>query len=243
MKKIMLVMLALLVLPTIALAAKTATGEKLDIVVENEIQARIDGDAALDERLQILEEMLQNVDGLGDLIERLQYLEDRLQNSDFDEDGYAPAQGDCDDSNPTISPGVILEPVDGIDNNCDGIVDNYSIDNDSDGYPDELDCNDSNADIFPGQTAWFDVEDDYNCNGNIDLQWQEATFGFAGSHGSSGPEIYCTVSTPGWIGFVPSCGSVGNFVEYEGYSIPSYDAYCGPELFSSDTYSKIQLCR
>ena len=111
MKKIIIVLIVLLVLPSIALAAKSTTGDKLDTALEDEIQARIDGDADLEERLQTLEDILKNVDGLGDLIERLQYLEDRLKNSDFDYDGYTPVDGDCDDSNPTINPVFLSDSI------------------------------------------------------------------------------------------------------------------------------------
>jgi hypothetical protein len=41
---------------------------------------------------------------------------------DADGDRYSPAMGDCDDTNPAISPAV-LERCDGIDNNCNGMID------------------------------------------------------------------------------------------------------------------------
>lgn len=41
---------------------------------------------------------------------------------DLDGDGYTVDQGDCDDSNAAIYPGAI-ELCDGLDNNCDGVVD------------------------------------------------------------------------------------------------------------------------
>lgn len=41
---------------------------------------------------------------------------------DVDGDGFTPAQGDCDDSNATLSPDA-TELCDGIDNDCTGIVD------------------------------------------------------------------------------------------------------------------------
>ena len=41
---------------------------------------------------------------------------------DFDGDGYSEEDGDCDDNNVLLSPAT-LEICDGIDNNCDGIID------------------------------------------------------------------------------------------------------------------------
>jgi hypothetical protein len=44
-------------------------------------------------------------------------------NQDTDHDGYSPAQGDCDDSQPLVNPGAIEVPGDGIDNDCNGKID------------------------------------------------------------------------------------------------------------------------
>ncbi len=41
---------------------------------------------------------------------------------DQDGDGYSPAQGDCDDTNPYIHPGA-REVNNGVDDNCDGVAD------------------------------------------------------------------------------------------------------------------------
>ncbi len=41
---------------------------------------------------------------------------------DIDGDGYTVAQGDCDDSNPTIHPGAV-ELCNGLDDDCDNIID------------------------------------------------------------------------------------------------------------------------
>src|SRR5581483_10648418 len=40
---------------------------------------------------------------------------------DQDQDGYTPAQGDCDDCNPTINPGAIQIPGDTTDYACNGM--------------------------------------------------------------------------------------------------------------------------
>ena len=55
--------------------------------------------------------------------------------SDCDGDGYTPAQGDCDDADPTRHPGA-AEVCDCIDNDCDGTVDRpdcAGFDSDGDG--------------------------------------------------------------------------------------------------------------
>jgi len=88
--------------------------------------------------------------------------DDTLPTTDEDGDGYSPADGDCDDYNPEVHPGV-QEVCDGIDNDCDGGVDNnpidgdwYATDADADGFgaagtllmqcsgaSNDLDCNDA----------------------------------------------------------------------------------------------------
>ena len=89
-------------------------------------------------------------------------------------DAYTMDSLDCDDSNPNVFPNAV-EICDGIDNNCDGLVDEedsnvvlstFYLDEDGDGFGDaskviescvmpsnavenDQDCNDSNADIHP----------------------------------------------------------------------------------------------
>jgi len=43
---------------------------------------------------------------------------------DQDGDGYSPNDGDCNDCNPTINPGAFDVPGNGIDDDCDGTIDN-----------------------------------------------------------------------------------------------------------------------
>ena len=137
-----------------------------------------------------LETVVSQIEPLLDQIDDLQnQLTDIYQNLiDGDGDGFTPNEGDCDDSNPSVYPNAI-EICDGIDNDCDGVIDGgaeteYFIDSDGDGYgfiqisvvacsqptgnvTNGDDCDDSNSSVYPGAT---EVEDgiDNDCDGEID---------------------------------------------------------------------------
>ncbi len=110
---------------------------------------------------------------------------------DGDGDGYSEIDGDCDDTDASLSPGV-PELCDGIDNDCDGAVDEGSAvdastwyaDSDGDGFgdpgsataacarpaghlADASDCDDGDAAAYPGATEFCDGHDD-DCDGAVD---------------------------------------------------------------------------
>ena len=107
---------------------------------------------------------------------------------DADNDGYSLCDGDCDDNNSAVHPNA-TEICDGIDNNCDGNIDEgvtntYYQDSDGDGYgnpnvavqacsapsgyvSDNTDCDDNNSAAHPNATEICDGIDN-NCDGNTD---------------------------------------------------------------------------
>lgn len=111
--------------------------------------------------------------------------------TDTDGDGVFAEGGDCgqmdcNDNDPSIFPGAEENCGDGIDNNCNGLIDtadpnamqcpapDVCTDLDGDGYSIEggscgaMDCNDSNADLNPGASEACDDGIDNNCDGMVD---------------------------------------------------------------------------
>jgi hypothetical protein len=112
--------------------------------------------------------------------------------SDDDGDGFTDCAGDCDDTDGSIFPGA-TETCDGVDEDCDGTIDNspsdgttFYADSDSDGYgdsgsttvacsvptgfvADDTDCDDSDSAVNPGATEVCDsAATDEDCDGLAD---------------------------------------------------------------------------
>jgi len=141
--------------------------------------ADLDGD-------NVLDLALTSVSG-----DSLSVLINQMECWDSDSDGYfvcTHSQHDCDDSNPSIHPGLPEGPVghltcgDGLDNDCDGTSDDSDpgcmpcTDNDGDGYGSPLsehclqpglDCDDSAPLVNPGADEDCNGIDD-DCNGGVD---------------------------------------------------------------------------
>ncbi|MFZ5364949.1 MAG: putative metal-binding motif-containing protein [Patescibacteria group bacterium] len=86
---------------------------------------------------------------------------------DADGDGYTVAEGDCDDTDAAVHPGA-TERCDGVDNDCDGNVDEgCQVDADHDGSFLPADCDDHNNTVYPGAPERCD-ELDNDCDGQTD---------------------------------------------------------------------------
>ncbi|MCU4175667.1 MopE-related protein [Carboxylicivirga sp. N1Y90] len=86
--------------------------------------------------------------------------------------GFITQSGDCNDSNNLINPEAQEIAGDGLDNDCDGLIDeddnSNNIDNDGDGFTiSDGDCNDSDASIYPGAPELCDELEDRNCDGML----------------------------------------------------------------------------
>ena len=92
-----------------------------------------------------------------------------LDTPDRDGDGLTEDEGDCDDRDPATNP-TAQEFPDGLDNNCDGQIDEGTsrFDDDGDGFTEDAgDCDDANPLVYPGAPATEGVAD-ADCDGEAD---------------------------------------------------------------------------
>ena len=142
---------------------------------------------------------------------------DDSDDEDRDLDGYTPADGDCDDTNGSINPGE-EDACDGIDNNCDGVVDElgsttFYIDYDYDGFGSDRftmsacepgegwvsnsdDCDDTDDTVNPDAAEICD-ELDNDCDGTADEDLSQVYNLDADGDGFGDPLVYEDRCEPG----------------------------------------------
>lgn len=116
-----------------------------------------------------------DVDGDGVCDAPAARFDDKIDDAvDRDGDGFEDENAgglDCDDTNPEVSPGrpERAEP-NGIDDNCNGIIDEGTVayDDDGDGKAErEGDCDDTDKAVYPGAPERPNCRDD-DCDGEVD---------------------------------------------------------------------------
>lgn len=138
--------------------------------------------------------------------------------------GYADVDSDCDDSEAVVNPGA-AEICDGLDNNCDGEIDEglatstYYLDNDNDGHGvnsdtvvacalpkgyavNTNDCNNSDATVHPGAAELCDSKDN-DCDGVVDEGCVTANTYYrdfdSDGYGNPGNSIEASVQPAGYV--------------------------------------------
>jgi len=124
---------------------------------------------------------------------------EELDTVDDDEDGYSEADGDCDDLEDDVHPAA-EETGNGIDDDCDGVVDEDTdlFDGDGDGYsPAEGDCDDEDPAVHPGAEEICDGVADNDCDGQPDPLDQDGDGDGYTPCGSAGGDPDCDDDDPG----------------------------------------------
>jgi hypothetical protein len=152
--------------------------------------------------------------------------------------GYVAIAGDCNDNDASIYPNAV-EICDGIDNNCDGQVDegiasvSFYFDNDHDGYGGQFaflappcgthsgystgsgDCDDLDNSVHPGATELCDGKDN-NCNGVIDEGFTPITYYRDADHDGYGDATHSTTAScsvpPGYVTNSGDCNDSDPFI-------------------------------
>ncbi len=143
-------------------------------------------------------------------------------------DGFAAEDGDCNDRDPEVNPGM-TESCDGKDNDCNGLTDEgvtqtWYTDADGDGYgasrpsytgctqPQGFaevsgDCNDSNADVYPGAEELCDGLDN-DCDEEIDEGFVLPTWyrdGDGDGYGTVAGAVEACVAPTGYVDVAGDC--------------------------------------
>tara|TARA_B110000046_G_scaffold21535_1_gene20375 strand:- start:1790 stop:3301 length:1512 start_codon:yes stop_codon:yes gene_type:complete len=172
------------------------------------------------------------------------FITDSSQFYDQDGDGFNPDQGDCDDFDATISPNAV-EVCDGIDNNCDGVVDeelltNFYQDSDGDGFGGSItiqsctqpsgyvvqggDCDDFDFTINPNAAEILNNGIDDDCDGDVDC-----IYDIGG--------MYTVTTTYGYHDFLPDNNPITKEVEITAlgdgnFSVADFSGGLWPDVYS-----------
>jgi hypothetical protein len=147
--------------------------------------------------------------------------------------GYVEISGDCDDADPNIYPGS-EEICDGLDNNCDGQVDEdvlslFYIDRDGDGFggaevalacsapigyvDNSEDCDDAEANVYPNAAEVCDSVDN-DCDGEVDEDLPILSL-FRDADGDgygSSENIQICSSVPGYVDNSEDCDDTDSYL-------------------------------
>jgi len=124
-------------------------------------------------------------------------IDEEFSADDLDGDGYDPATGDCNEADDSAYP-FAIEVADGVDNDCDTIIDEGTVnyDDDGDGFTEVGgDCNDEDTAIYPDAPEIPDFFDN-DCDGTIDegtYNYDDDADGFAETVGDcddTNPDVY-----------------------------------------------------
>jgi Putative metal-binding motif len=106
-----------------------------------------------------------------------------------------PVEVDCDDEDPAVGPGLPEICGNGIDDNCNGTIDEI-VDADGDTFTncEPVDCDDTDADVYPGAPELCDGKDN-DCDGACDLEFDLDGDGYTacpdGTGSVSGVDGFC----------------------------------------------------
>jgi hypothetical protein len=157
--------------------------------------------------------------------------------------GYVTLNTDCDDTRANVHPGA-AEVCDGLDNNCNGTVDEgvtttFYRDADGDGFgttslttqacsaptgyvANNTDCNDGNAAIHPGAADVCDLTDN-NCDGVVDNALDE---GFGNSCGAAQVIDVAPGEAVNMVGTAPS--GINDYIVFHFINDPGTGNYFHP---------------
>ena len=136
-------------------------------------------------------------------------------------DGYVADSGDCDEEHATVYPGAD-EVCDGLDNDCDDVVDGPEVidgvsswaDEDADGYgnpeveaygcgiedgyvDNDLDCDDSDPELYPGEAGCPWMTSAFNCLEILGSDGDQGDGYYEIDFGEGPLTVYCDMTTQG----------------------------------------------